>query len=263
MSVISIDGAKCAKDHICVDTCPLLLFEEDEQGAARPIRGAGDLCISCGHCLAVCPTGAVTLNGVSAEDCPSIERKLLPSEESFALLARSRRSIRAYKPEPVERETLERLLDLARHAPTASHRLPVHWTIFTRPEEVRELAGQVADWAREVERLTPVVRAFDAGFDVICRGAPHLVVAHAGPEAFMPWHDCVIALTTLELAAPTFGLGACWAGYFIHAARNSQAMKDRLALPEGHEAYGALLLGKPKYRYQRVPPRPDLKIEWR
>ena len=36
------------------------------------IAGAEKLCISCGHCVAVCPTGALAQRTMRPEDCPEI-----------------------------------------------------------------------------------------------------------------------------------------------------------------------------------------------
>jgi len=36
-----------------------------------------------------------------------------------------------------------------------------------------------------------------------------------------------------------------------------------LALPEGHVPFGAMMVGRPKYRYQRLPLRNEPQITWR
>jgi hypothetical protein len=59
------------------------------------------------------------------------------------------------------------------------------------------------------------------------------------------------------------GLGACWAGYFNLAANVWPALKDALALPEGHAPFGTMLVGRPTYRYQRLPLRNEPQIIWR
>jgi nitroreductase len=75
--------------------------------------------------------------------------------------------------------------------------------------------------------------------------------------------DCTIALTYLELAAPSFGLGACWAGYFMAAARHWRPLQEALPLSEGHIVYGAMMVGYPRYRYYRLPLRNEAQVTWR
>ena len=75
--------------------------------------------------------------------------------------------------------------------------------------------------------------------------------------------DSTIALTFLDLAAPTVGLGACWAGFFMMAAAQSPRLQEALALPEGHACCGALMIGYPKYGYHRLPTRKEPAVSWR
>jgi len=107
------------------------------------------------------------------------------------------------------------------------------------------------------------VAAWEKGSDRILRRAPHLIVAHASPAVPLAQSDCIIALSYLELAAFAAGLGTCWAGYLNSAANIYPPLQNALALPEGHQTFGALMVGRPKYRYQRIPLRNAPNIEWR
>ncbi len=263
MDHIAIDRELCARDGICMAECPARIIKEDGEG--YPLLAAADVgaCISCGHCLAVCPHGALTLEGVAPGECPPVYTGPAPGPGAVAGLVTGRRSVRSYRKEPVPRDTIADLLDLARWAPTASNKQPVHWTVIDGRDKVRTAASLVADWFRGEFGINALVAAWDKGQDPILRGAPHLLVAHAAAEGFRPAADCVIALTTVELAAHGMGLGACWAGYFMAAAGAHEPVKELLDLPEGHQTYGALMLGSPLYHYRRVPPREPARIAWR
>jgi len=41
------------------------------------IADAEELCVNCGHCVAVCPSGALALRTMRPEDCPEIKKELL------------------------------------------------------------------------------------------------------------------------------------------------------------------------------------------
>lgn len=262
MPTLHIETHKCAKDGICIAECPFLLLEEAEDGRARFIEEAETFCIECGHCLAVCPTDAVRINGVGQEQLEHVDRSLLPGPEQTAAWLRSRRSVRSYKDEPVPAGVVTDLLELTRWAPTARNQQNVHWLVVPTREKVRELAAMVADWLRESELMPAVLARWDAGKDILLRNAPVLVAAHAPESSYRPEVDCSIALTSLELAAPGLGLGACWAGFFMNAAVAYPPLRERLALPEGHKVFGALMLGYPKYRYKFIPPRRELRVGW-
>jgi nitroreductase len=104
---------------------------------------------------------------------------------------------------------------------------------------------------------------WEQGRDIILRDAPALVVAHAHKDDRLAPSTCTIALSYLELAATTMGLGCCWAGYFNAAATTFPPMNTSLALPEGHQSFGAMMVGFPKFLYKRLPPRKTPVIEWR
>jgi nitroreductase len=207
------------------------------------------------------------------EACPPVRPEWHLSPEQAEHFLRSRRSIRAYKEAPVDSGRIERLIRLARYAPSGLNRQPVRWLVISGREPVRALGGHVADWMRTIVQRKPemargmgldrLVSSWDAGNDPICRGAPHLVVAHAPADDVTAPSACTLALAYLELAAPAFGLGACWAGYVHMAALHWPPLPAALALPEGHQFGGGMLLGEPRYRYHRFPLRREPEITWR
>ena len=103
----------------------------------------------------------------------------------------------------------------------------------------------------------------EQGEDVVLRGAPTLVVAHAPKDDRMAQSSFTIALTYLELAATGMELGCCWAGYFKAAVSTFPPMQQALGLPEGHQCFGAMMLGYPKFHYNRLPERKAPSIIWR
>jgi nitroreductase len=173
----------------------------------------------------------------------------------------------------VSRDILLKLIETARYAPTGHNSQSVHWLVIEDPTELRRLGGLVADWIRSllVKRaefalsmhMDRVVDSWDKGIDRILRSAPHLIVAHGLSTMPISQSSCIIALTYLELAAPSLGLGACWAGYFTTAANFYPPLREALALPKDHLPYGAAMIGYPMYRYQRMPPRNKPEISWR
>ena len=262
MNLISIDSEKCKKDGICIQECPFNILVENVDGIPETAPGAEAACMKCGHCLAVCPTGAVTLEGVSAECCEAARKYPLADESTMEALLKNRRSVRVYKNKPVPRETVERLMDMVRWAPTAKNLQPVHWQLTDDREKIREMARLTIEWFRAGGMFPEIIDAWEAGEDMILRDAPLLAVAHAATDALNPSADCAIAATSLEIAATACGIGGCWAGFFMRAANNFSHLADYLNLPEGHAVYAALMLGYPKFRYHRIPRRQKAKVRW-
>jgi nitroreductase/NAD-dependent dihydropyrimidine dehydrogenase PreA subunit len=274
VALFTVDPKKCKRDGLCVAECPGLLIEIiGEEGFPTPIADADTLCINCGHCVSICPQGALSLKTMTPKDCIPVRKERNLSPEQCEQLLRSRRSIRSYKDKPVPRDLLTRVIEIAGYAPTGGNLQPVRWLVIEDTKEVKRLTGLVADWQRIMlkeetdhlykSRMERIIKAWDEGIDRICRSAPHLIVAHGLSTLPASQSSCTIALTYLELAALSLGLGTCWAGYFNTAANFYPPLLTALALPQDHLPYGAMMIGYPKYNYKRIPLRNKPKITWR
>jgi nitroreductase/NAD-dependent dihydropyrimidine dehydrogenase PreA subunit len=274
MSHFTVNQEICKRDGICAETCPLGLIErKDDQSFPVPTEDAEMLCVECGHCVAVCPHGALSLGTITPEQCPPIRKEWLLTPEQAEHFLRSRRSIRVYKNNPVDKGLIKRLIEIARYAPSGHNSQPVEWLVIYDNAEVQTLAGIVIDWMRYMIKeqsdvanflhMDRVVDQWEKGKDAVCRKAPHVIIAHASKENRMAPVASATALAYMEVAAPSLGLGTCWAGYFNTAATLWPPMLKALALPEDHISYGAMMIGYPKYKYHRLPPRKEPQILWR
>jgi nitroreductase/NAD-dependent dihydropyrimidine dehydrogenase PreA subunit len=273
MKPFIVDQQLCNRDGLCVEECPARIIRLDSADEVPvPEENFSSFCIQCGHCVAVCPTGAFELDWLDPDRCPPVVKDLQLGREQAEQFLRSRRSIRTFTDKPVERSKLEKLLEMACYAPSAKNTQPWHWTVVENPAEVRRLAGMVVDYMRAFIADKPklaallsysrVVAAWDAGFERVCRGAPHVIVAHADRNRGFGPEDTALALSYLELYAPVLGLGTCWAGYFYAAVNAHPPLFEDLKLPAKHKAFGAMMVGYPKFRYQRLAPRKPPKVTW-
>jgi len=148
----------------------------------------------------------------------------------FYEVIRTRRSIRSYKADPVPEESLRRVLDAARMAPSGSNRQPWKFIVVKSPEKKRRVAqacgGQM--WIDEA----PIVIAA-AGWKV-----PTNRGGYIGEKSFVM--DLSIAFTQLILAARAEGLGTCWIGDF----QNTE-LKKILELPDDLDVVAVTPLGYP------------------
>lgn len=275
MSLFIVDSKKCTHDGICVAECPIGLIKlKDKKSVPEPIDRAEDMCINCGHCVAVCPHGAFSLTTMKPDDCPPVRKDLALDIERVKHLLQTRRSIRTYQDKEISPETLEELIDIARYAPTGGNSQLIKWIVVNSPEKVRNLAGEmIVDFMRHLisekhplakgYNLSFFVKAWEDGNDLISRGAPGLVITHAPKNYTMAQTDSAIALTFLDLTAPSFGLGTCWAGFFMMAAAQWSPLQEALGLPKRNACFGAMLIGYPKYEYLRIPLRKPAEIAWK
>jgi len=209
---------------------------------------------------------------VPIDKSPLIEKELEISEEQAGQFLRSRRSIRFFKKQPVEKEKIQRLIEIARYAPTGGNRQLVEWVVFRDPDKIKEISEQTVEWMRRVLEKAPesvppyfplVISAWDMGYNSVLWSAPALVVASAPEEAGTGLVDVTLALSYLELAAPKLGLGTCWAGLVDGALQKSTSVKEAVGLPEGHPHHYPMMVGYPKPKYSRLPERKTPKITWK
>lgn len=173
----------------------------------------------------------------------------------------------------MERKKLQKLIEIACHAPSAKNKQPWHWVVLEDTAQVKRLAQMVVDWMRDTIKQAPemseevglprVVDQWEQGDERICRGAPHVIVVHGDKTWPFGTEDCTLALSHLDLFAPTLGLGTCWGGYFYTAANNYPPLFEALGIPPEHQAYGAMMVGYPRFRYRRLPLRKPPKVTWK
>ena len=273
MALFQIDGKTCNKDGICAAVCPGQIIRFQKGRFPSLVPGGQAACIQCGHCVAVCPTGSLDHEAMTADACPQVQPDLNLSAEQTEHFLRSRRSIRTYKKKAVGKALIKRLIHIARYAPSGRNTQGIQWLVLGQSEEIHRMAGLVADWMRWIidrdpetatsMHLEKVLTVWQDGADIIFRGAPTIIIAHAEKDNLRAPTTCTIALTYLELAAVGLGLGGCWAGYFMKAAGEYPPLLKALALPEGQQCFGAMIVGFPKFKYHRLPLRNEPRIAWR
>jgi nitroreductase len=253
--------------------CPAGLIRFQPGGFPAPVDEADEVCIRCGHCVAACPTDSVIHQDIPTDQCPPVPKTFQLTPDQCEEFLRRRRSIRVYRTKPVSRETIQWLIEVARYAPSGHNAQCVQWLVLDTKEELHHLAGIVVEWMRFMIQEQPelaadlhlkrTVKRWENGTDVVLRHAPAVVIAHAPKDNRAAPTASTIAMSYLELAATTIGLGCCWAGYFNGAATLFPAMIEAVALPEGHQPFGSMMIGYPKHGYHRLPLRKPPSITWR
>ncbi|RLI07690.1 nitroreductase [Candidatus Bathyarchaeota archaeon] len=144
---------------------------------------------------------------------------------------RTRRSIRAYRPDPIPEEVLNRVLEAVRIAPSGSNRQPWRFILVKDGELRRRLAAACGDQAFIAEAPVVVVAC---GYDINYNRGGYM-----GRMSMLV--DVSIAFTHLILAARAEGLGTCWIGAF-----NNDEVKKLLKIPEDVDVVAVTPLGYPR-----------------
>lgn len=273
MSFFNVNEQKCKRCSICKSECPnhLILMDSETGLPKLRIQGEND-CILCGHCVAACPFDALHLEPLSKEGFTPVDKNLNITFEQSDQFLKSRRSIRAYKKTAVPNDVLQKIMDVARFAPTASHRQTIRWIMVEDPVKTNRIAEMVIDWMTMMRKEQPevakryrmagLIAGWRKGHDMILRGAPHLAIAYTDKKSYWYALDAAIALTYVELAAHGLGVAACWAGFFTQAIAVYPPLKEYLDLPEDAQVHGGQMLGFAKSPYPRLPWRKPLDIKY-
>jgi nitroreductase len=152
---------------------------------------------------------------------------------------RTRRTHKVYRPEPVDRATLDELFDLARWAP--NHHL-------TNPWRFRVVGPQA------LQRLKEAADSVEPGSGRKLDRAPTLVAVTVAPEgdAIQDREDLLaaaVAAYIVLLAAHARGLAGYWR---TPAVLRDAAGRAALGIGDGEEVIGLLHLGHP--RQDQPPP---------
>lgn len=278
---IAIDSARCIRCGRCVKVCPSLVFGQEKAGASVQVA-APENCIVCGHCVAACPAAAVVHADFPAEKVHPVDRTQLPTPEQLMLLCKARRSNRALSRKPVPRETLDRILEAAHAAPTASNLQQVSYTVLTDPADLRLVVEYTLGFCRRMLRLLemPVVGALvrrfvkgadryrltfhrlldeyeQHGRDRILRGATALVLIHTPADNRFGSIDCQLAYQNGSLMAEALGVSQVYTGFVLTALRADK--KNRLARRLGIAGtiHAGMALGIPEFAFpNRIDKRP-------
>ncbi len=175
---------------------------------------------------------------------------------------RRRVMVRRFQDEPVERETVRRLLDSALRSPTAGNSDGTAWVALVGPRETEAYWSATTDaaWRDRNPDL----------FEGLHR-APVILLSYCSPEAYVAryaepdkadpqlgstaeswpvpyWHgDAAFGVMAVLLGAVDAGLGACVLGAFKGAPR----LAEVLGVPRHWELFCAVVLGHPDPEQRR------------
>lgn len=151
----------------------------------------------------------------------------------------TRRSVRAYLPEAVDRESMQRIVECGINAPSGMNSQP--WAV------------RIVDSKEYIDGLTELFvasrpeAAADPSFRNMFRNAP-TVVFIASPDDGRGEFDCGLLAENMMLAAWSMGIGSCCLGSpvgFMLSAPEAAPYVEHLNLPDGYRLLCAIGFGYP------------------
>ncbi len=278
---ITIDAERCNGCGICLQTCVLGNFAQGDDGKVQPAEGL--FCFACGHCIAACHTGAMAHSVLDSSEFELLDESVRPTFGEFLKFLKMRRSRREFKPDPVPKSEIEKLLLAAVQAPSAINNQSMQYTAVCDPDRIRGISSRAAIAIKKVSRMmrNPLLKGlfrllaratYDdvmqflplmelitelqaRGKDMILYDAPCVILLHAPKSDTCAPMDANFSAENILLAAETLGLGACVVGFVYEPMNKDPEMKRLAGIPKDHKVYSAIALGYPRFRYRAAPPK--------
>ncbi len=257
-----INTEKCCGDELCINVCPRHCFSLNTEKKAQykpRIRS----CFQCGHCIAICPKGAISFENVDAVDV-ELEKTHL-DVQALSNLIKMRRSIRNFKEKPVPEEDLIKALNTVIYAPSGENLQDVSWLIVSDKEVIKEISRisiEVFSESEDEEAAEfgkAMLAGFNRGRNRIAYNAPQIVFAYT-PQGSLDAIDPTIAMSYLELVLTSMGIGTCWAGFVSWAAAENKKLHNLLGIDENYSLSAAMLVGYAKFKFRRSTMRKALRV---
>ena len=141
---------------------------------------------------------------------------------------RTRRSVRAYRPDPIPEDVLERILDAGRMAPSAANKQSWKFVVV-RDADLRSRLAAAAHNQSFVGQAPVVIAAVGL--------SPERTMSCDVPADPV---DLAIAVDHMTLAAAAEGLGTCWIGAF-----DQNEVRRLLSIPDSCKVIALLPVGYP------------------
>jgi len=170
---------------------------------------------------------------------------------------KSRRSVRSYKTEQLNKESIEAIIEAGIYAPTAHNDQPWHFTVIQNQEMLQhidkiaksEMAKSEVEWIKKMSANPEFSLTYHA---------PTLVIV-SGRKDGMAWTtDCAAAIQNMLLAAESLNIGSVWLGLLRFFFEQKDEVQ-KLGIPEGYEPFYGVALGY-KEKEQATAPKRNMEV---
>lgn len=187
--------------------------------------------------LCLCTVAGCTSSVSQQETVKGVEG--MSQSEAVVKTIMERRSIRKYKPQPVEREKMQTIVECGVNAPNAMNRQPWEVRVVDNPDFIN---GVTELYKKEQPKV-----AEDPNFKNMFRNAPTVVFIGRDVQSGSAEFDCGLLSENMMLAAQSMGIGSCCLGSpaaFMRSPAAAEYLKQ-LGFSEGYELLYCIAFGYP------------------
>lgn len=228
----------------------------------------GNNCFECGHCMAICKVGAITLKSFEGHEDRIQEynpRESILNYDDLLEFLKRRRSIRWFRNKKIDEDTFEKLFEGAYYSPSAQNEQDVEFVVLD--EKLDEFMQHVYDIIKVKEDEFFRIKEFGEylkdsqtkEFHPLLWSGKQLILTFSTDKT-----SAVIANTRLELLAYAMGLGGFYSLFILKADEidHERLMQFFPNIDKNKHMYSAFIIGYPKLKFRRTIPHKDIKVNY-
>jgi nitroreductase len=249
-----------------------------------------ELCVSCGHCITVCPHQAITHSNIPQNLIKTISPHKIPTDQELLDLLKTRRSIRAFQHKPIPKQLLSTIIKAAHYAPSTNNIQSTEYTVVQDTDIIKKIKNYTLTYLQKTTRRlqNPVIRTLlkssnydhaahlfkripeyqhvinttHNNIDLIIHNAPALLFFHANKSIGFADVNATLALQNATLIIYSLNLGCFFAGYVVAASTYEKEIPNLLKIPRENQIYGCLAIGYPQVEFSQWIERKSSNITW-
>lgn len=258
-----IDGELCTACKQCASVCI-----RDNIIVEDIARETGGNCFECGHCMAICKVGAITLKSYEGKEDRIVDynpRELPIDYDGLLQFLKQRRSMRWFKNKKIDKETFEKLFEGAYYSPSAQNQQDVEFVVLD--EKLDEFMELVYDIIKVQEDEFFRIKEFGdylkdnttKDFHPLLWEGKQLILTFSTDKT-----SAVIANTRLELLAYSLGLGGFYSLFILKAdeLNHEKLMEFFPEIDKNKHMYSSFIIGYPKKRFRRTIPHKNIEVNY-
>lgn len=260
---LKINSELCSGCGLCKSVCIRDNIEIDE--AACELENN---CFECGHCMAICPEGAIGLIKYcnQKDRIEEYDSRQIPVDyDDLLQFLKQRRSIRWFKNKKIDKDTFDKIFEGAYYSPSAQNSQDVEFVILD--EKLDEFMDLVYDIIKVKEDEYFRIKEFGdylndkslKKFHPLLWEGNQLILTFSTDKT-----SAVIANTRLELMAYSLGLGGFYSLFILKSDEidHEKLMEFFPKIDKSKHMYSAFIIGYPKKRFKRTIPHDKINVEY-
>jgi nitroreductase len=159
--------------------------------------------------------------------------------ENLMEIIKKRKSIRAYKDEPLQKDVVAAILEAGKYAPTARNMQRLEYKVITNKSLIDKLSVGITT---ALKKEAPSMKSPPIFRPNFFYNAPLLIIITGPKDNYWSMADAALAVQNIMLYATSIGLGSCFIGMARLIEKGENLLKE-LHISEDRMIAAAVICG--------------------